>query len=60
MLFPRKYYLQQLIEHRENGLVKVVCGLRHYNELVSRADAHNLFFVHGKHGKRGKFVGLSL
>lgn len=28
MLFPRKYYLQQLIERRENGLVKVVCGLR--------------------------------
>lgn len=28
MKIQRKYYLQQLIERRENGLVKVVCGLR--------------------------------
>ena len=28
MRIQRAYYLQQLIERRENGLVKVVCGLR--------------------------------
>ena len=28
MKIQREYYLQQLIERRENGLVKVVCGLR--------------------------------
>ena len=28
MRIQRQYYLQQLIERRENGLVKVICGLR--------------------------------
>ena len=28
MKIQRKYYLQQLIERRENGLIKVICGLR--------------------------------
>jgi len=28
MKIQRKYYLQQLIERRENSLVKVICGLR--------------------------------
>ena len=28
MKIQREYYLQQLIERRENGLIKVICGLR--------------------------------
>ena len=28
MFIPRESYLQQLVERRENGMVKVICGLR--------------------------------
>jgi Na+/pantothenate symporter len=44
------------LDHLQKGFFLTT----NHTKRLSVADAHNPFFVHGKHGKRGKFVGLLL
>ena len=50
MDIKRDYYLQQLIERKENGMIKIITGI--INNCIKFSNFLHEFFIIGKLGKR--------
>lgn len=59
MKFQRELYLQQLIERRENGLVKVICGLRRCGKSYLLFQIY-LDYLHGEGVDDNHIIQLAL